>query len=160
MSSERDANYSVLIGRFSQMNTWNLKIKGRSCVLLLLWIEKRLEVCYDCKIESSALVLKVGKKCQDNPRKFYFTYVSKNAEFDAHFESVKKVAKNFMRKKLSTKNWQKMQFWLVLLCAKIFWPTTFYDFLHFFQRIRTQHHILHFMIPISKFWRTFFGLTN
>jgi hypothetical protein len=33
----------------------------------------------------------------------YATWVSKNAEFDAHFESVKKVAKNLMRKKLSTK---------------------------------------------------------
>ncbi len=48
-------------------------------------------------------------------------WVSKNAEFDAYFESAEKAAKKLMWKKLSTKKWQENGIFLTFfLFAKVF----------------------------------------
>jgi hypothetical protein len=67
-----------------------------------------------------------------------------NAKFDADFESVEKVANGLMWKKLLAKKWQKNWVFYISL------PITSFGriFLHFFSRIRTQHHSVRFMIPV------------
>jgi hypothetical protein len=63
----------------------------------------------------------------------------KNAEFDADFESVEKVAKKRMRKKLPNKkrDRKKWKCLLLLLCVKVFGLQLFCGFVHFSQQIRT-----------------------
>ncbi len=60
------------------------------------------------------------------------------------FESVKKDPKQFMRKRFSTKKWEKLSFWLSLLCAV--WGLNFFGwiFLHCFKRVQNQHKILRY----------------
>ncbi len=69
------------------------------------------------------------------------------AEFDVGFESVDKVAKKLMLKRLSMKKWQKNG---VIGVFDFYWVQNFFVriFLHFFLRIRTQHQILRLMLPI------------
>ncbi len=61
-------------------------------------------------------------------------YGYKNAEFDADFESVEKVAKKRTRKKLPTKKEaEKIEVSTFITVCKSFWPTTFCGFCALFS---------------------------
>ncbi len=59
----------------------------------------------------------------------------KNAEFDADFESVGKISKKLQQTSFHKKG-QKNRVFDFYYCVQKFPPISF---LHFFQRIRTQH---------------------
>ncbi len=69
-----------------------------------------------------------------------------------------KKLQNTQAKKLSTKKWEKNGVFDFYYCVRNFSVSNFLgvNFLTFFQRIRTQHRILRFRIPISNFCKTKF----
>ncbi len=74
---------------------------------------------------------------------------SKQRIWDVDFEAVEDVANRIMRKKLSSKKWQKNGVFYFYYCVlkfaayKFFWVN--------FQLIQTQNQILHFMVLTSNF---------
>ncbi len=85
-------------------------------------------------------------------------WVSKNAEFHADFESIKKVLKKCTIKLLA-KMWRKKAlFHFLLMFVKLFLLITFFwcIFLQLFQRIRNQREILRFLVSFQIFFKNFF----
>ncbi len=106
-----------------------------------------------------------SKKVLIWPKKFFFftksKKVSKNAEFHADFESVEKVLKKCIKKKLLAKTWRKnAHFSLLFMFVKLVLLITFFwcIFSQLFQRIWNQREVLRFLTP---FWilkkKNFFG---
>jgi hypothetical protein len=76
-------------------------------------------------------------------------WVSKNADLDAEFESVKKLQKRLQKESLGLRTFVHST---VLKGEKVHISYTFMTitFLQLFQWIQNQHQILRFLIPISK----------
>ncbi len=126
------------------MLNWILRLIYKICFSLFLSRFKRVWLK---KFAKSADMTK--KNCFQ----IIFIWVSKNADFDAEFESVEKVAKKLTQRKLQ--GWELL--YTVPKDEKVhnsytFMLITFFNeiFLQFFQWIQNQHQILHFLIPILK----------
>jgi hypothetical protein len=85
--------------------------------------------------------------------------VSKNAEFDADFESVEKVVKKCTKKKVISKTSltnmsksEKSAFFRHIFAYNFFW----YILSKLFQRIRNQREILRFLTPFLNFSKKIF----
>jgi hypothetical protein len=78
--------------------------------------------------------------------------VSKNAELDAYFESVEKVAIKFMRKKLASKK-EKWSFYFYY-CVQKFSSCNFFkdDFLNFFYGLELGIKFCVFLYPYQIFF--------
>jgi hypothetical protein len=86
---------------------------------------------------------------------FENAYAYKNAQFDTDFESAEKDAKHASKKVINEKVREKWSFFFYY-CVQNCSVSNFLgvNFLTFFKRIRTQHRILRFKIPISNFCKT------
>ncbi len=93
------------------------------------------------------------------PRKMCFQKCNmgiKNAKINADFESVGKVAKRLMRKKLSAKKWTKNRTFDFYYCGKKFSAYNFFwvSFSAYFEDSKSASNFA-FMIPVSNFCEIF-----